>query len=64
MYVFYLYFLTGTAIAIWFCFFKITKIDVAANGASFWFKLMIVPGTMLLWPFVLHKLSSAKTNSK
>jgi hypothetical protein len=60
IYVFYAYFLIGLAIAIWFCFFKVTRIDAAAAGSSMWFKLIIVPGTMLLWPFVLYKLLSLK----
>jgi hypothetical protein len=60
IYVFYGYFITGITIAIWFCFFKVTKTDAAAAGSSLLFKLIIVPGAMLLWPFVLYKLSSAK----
>ncbi len=63
IYGFYLYFILGIAVAIWFCFFKVTKTDAAAAGTSFWFKLIIVPGSMLLWPFVLYKLSSAKNHT-
>jgi len=64
IYAFYGYFVTGITIAIWFCFFKVTKTDVSAEGSSFGFKLIIVPGVMLLWPFVLYKLSSAKNHTK
>jgi hypothetical protein len=60
IYAFYLYLIAGATIAIWFCFFKVVKTDVAAAGSSFWFKLIIVPGVTLLWPFVLYKLASVK----
>lgn len=60
IYAFYLYFFTGIAIGIWFGFFKAAKIDSAAAGTSFWFKLIILAGTTLLWPMVLYKLSFTK----
>jgi hypothetical protein len=60
VYFLYLYFFVGIIIAAWFSFNKITKIDVAAKGTSFWFKLIIMPAGILLWPIVLLKLKGKK----
>lgn len=43
----------GFCCAIWFAFFKVGKIDEGAANTSVWFKLMIVPAVILLWPLVL-----------
>jgi hypothetical protein len=58
VYIFYLYSFVGIIIAVWFSFYKISKIDVAAKGTSIWFKLIILPAAMLLWPIVLFKLKA------
>ncbi len=58
VYFFYAYFFAGFLIAVWFSFYKITKIDAAAKGTSFWFKLIIIPASILLWPVILFKLKA------
>ncbi len=58
VYLVYAYFIAGIIIAAWFSFYKITKIDAAAIGASLWFKLIILPAGILLWPIVLYKLKA------
>ena len=58
VYALYVYFFTGIIIAAWFSFYKITKVDAAAKGTSFWFKLIILPAGILLWPIVLFKLKA------
>jgi hypothetical protein len=60
IYFFYAYFFTGIIVAAWFSFYKITAIDAAAKATSFWFKLIIMPASILLWPIVLLKLKSKK----
>jgi hypothetical protein len=54
------YFLIGFIISFWFSFFKVHKIDEGAAGAPFGFRLVIIPATVLLWPWVLQKISSSK----
>lgn len=58
VYFLYVYFFAGIITAAWFSFYKITKIDAAAKGTSFWFKLIILPAAILLWPIILIKLKA------
>lgn len=60
VYIVYLYFFTGICIAGWFAFFKISRIDDAAKNTSFWFKVILLPAGILLWPVVLYKLNTLK----
>jgi hypothetical protein len=49
------YFITGFMLAIWFIFFKLGEI-IGRKHASFWFRLIIMPGTIFLWPWVLSRI--------
>lgn len=60
VYILYGYCIVGIIVAVWFSFFKISKIDEAASGSSIWFKLIIMPATILLWPVVCIKLNYKK----
>jgi hypothetical protein len=60
IYLLYVYFIIGIAIAIWFVFYKITRVDAAAKGTSFWFKVLLLPASVLLWPIVLYKINTLK----
>jgi len=60
IYLVYVYFIIGIAFAIWFVFYKISRIDAAAKGTSFWFKVLLLPASVLLWPIVLYKLTTLK----
>ncbi len=56
----YINFIFGFCCAIWFAFFKVHKIDEGAAHSSIWFKLIIVPAVILLWPLVLTITLSQK----
>ncbi len=60
IYLFNFYFVIGFFFSLWFCFFKVTKIDLGASDASVWFKLIIIPAAILLWPIVWQKLYNKK----
>lgn len=49
------YLLIGVLFAIPFVFFGAGKIDPAAAGGSFCFKLLIIPGSAALWPLLLKR---------
>ncbi|MDX2154193.1 MAG: hypothetical protein SFV54_25860 [Bryobacteraceae bacterium] len=56
MFVFYLaaaYFVIGLLFAVAFVFRGVDAIDPVARGASFWFRLLILPGSVALWPLLL-----------
>ena len=60
VYLLYAYFAIGFLFAIWFSFFKVKKIDEGAAATSVWFKLIIMPASILLWPLVCKKLFPKK----
>jgi len=43
----------GVVFAVYFSFSAAARIDSAAKGAGAAFRLLIVPGAMLLWPVLL-----------
>jgi len=55
IYVIYLYLFLGFVFAIYFVNFKIKKIDIAAAKTTFFFKLLIFGGCILLWPAMITK---------
>jgi len=55
-----LYFLVGIIFAILFVSFGVQKIDPAARSMVIRARLIILPGTMLLWPFMLVKWMTQK----
>ena len=50
-----LYLLLGFLFAIPFVINGVQKIDHGANGGSIGFRIIIIPGTMVFWPFLLKK---------
>jgi len=53
----------GLAVAAAFLIFGIGRVASAARG-SFAFRILLVPGSVLLWPFVLRRWASlARTPS-
>lgn len=56
VYILYGYCAVGFVFALWFSFFKLRKIDEAAKGSTVWFRLIIMPASILLWPIVCKKL--------
>lgn len=53
--VFLIYLLLGFAFAIVFTTIGVGRLDEKAKGTSWWFKVLIFPGSMALWPVLLLK---------
>jgi len=51
----YIYLLCGFVFALVFIISGVEKIDDAAIGSSFGFKMIIIPGAMILWPVLWRK---------
>lgn len=55
-----LYLLAGAVFAIFFLIKGITKMDTSAHGSGWGFRLIILPGTIALWPVLLSKWMKSK----
>ena len=55
------YLLAGSLFAVFFLTKGIGKIDTAAHGAGWGFRLIILPGTIVLWPVLLKKCLPARS---
>jgi hypothetical protein len=62
-YILGIYILAGFLFAVVFLFKGIEKVDVSAHGATWGFKLIIIPGVVALWPVLLNKWIKSKTAS-
>ncbi len=51
----YGYLLLGLGFAVFFLAYKLSKIDANARGTSLGFRLLILPGVILLWPLLIFK---------
>ena len=49
------YVLCGLAVGVPFVLSGVDRVDEAARGASLGFRLLILPGTIALWPLVATK---------
>lgn len=49
----FIYLAIGMFYACYFSFYKIRKVDSAAVHAPIGFKLIILPGLILLWPLII-----------
>ena len=49
------YVLCGLAVGVPFVLCGVERVDEAARGASFGFRLLILPGTIALWPLMATK---------
>lgn len=56
IYILYLYVILGVFIALWFAFFKVNHLDHNADGTSILFRLLILPGSIILWPYIIYKI--------
>ncbi|MCI0738308.1 MAG: hypothetical protein L0Y72_04640 [Gemmataceae bacterium] len=55
------YLLAGLAVSVPFIWRGVDKIDASARGASLTFRLLILPGCVALWPWIIRRwLQSAK----
>ena len=58
-----IYLLAGFVFAIAFVIKGVIKIDEGARGSTWGFRLIIIPGTMVFWPFLLKKWINARKRS-
>lgn len=59
-----IYLLIGFVFAILFVIWGVTKIDESASGSSIGFRLIIIPGSAVFWPFLLKKWIQAQKANK
>jgi hypothetical protein len=59
-----LYLTTGFLFAIPFLIKGVTSIDEGAHGSSWGFRVIIIPGTIVFWPFLLRKWIRANKMKK
>jgi hypothetical protein len=55
IYFLYFYLAAGFLFALYFIFFRLPHIDANAKQTSVGFKLLILPGCILLWPLLITK---------
>ncbi len=59
-----LYLATGFVFAIPFVLKGVSKIDEGAHGATWGFRIIIIPGTIVFWPLLLKRwIKAVKTKS-
>jgi hypothetical protein len=56
-----LYLLLGTLFALPFVLFGVQRVDPAARQGSYGFRLIIVPGVVLLWPLLAARWLRGRT---
>lgn len=59
VYLLYAYLAAGLAFALWFVFRGVQRVDADMAGASWKLRLLLIPGTMALWPVLLRKYLNA-----
>jgi uncharacterized membrane protein HdeD (DUF308 family) len=55
VYTFYTYLVIGFLFGLWFAFKGVQKIDTGMNEAKWNLRLLILPGSIALWPIMLRK---------
>ena len=53
--IFYAYLVIGLLFGLWFVFKGVQKVDTGMKDIKWILRLMILPGTMALWPIMLRK---------
>ncbi len=59
--IFFIYLALGLLFALWFVFAGASRLDKGVSQAPWHFRLMILPGSILLWLPLLVKLIRQKT---
>ncbi|MEO1257641.1 MAG: hypothetical protein AAFZ15_02555 [Bacteroidota bacterium] len=54
--VFYIYLLIGFIYGLWFVFKGVQKLDSGMSGAKVGLRLLLLPGTIALWPYMIKKM--------
>jgi len=57
-----IYLIAGFVFALVFVFKGVEAIDEGAKGSTIGFKIIIIPATIVFWPFLLIKWISASKN--
>ena len=52
----------GFVFALFFASIGVRRVDPSAAGASFGFRLLIIPGVTALWPFFALRLASRRNH--
>ena len=55
-----LYLVVGLVFALWFAWRGANRIDPSAREGSWGFRLLILPGSAALWPFLLRRVRSGE----
>lgn len=55
LYIVMIYLFVGVIFAFFFYVKGMTKLDEGAKGSSIGFKLIVFPGIVVFWPFLLSK---------
>ena len=55
IYAFYFYLLAGIVFALWFVFRGVRTMDAGMESASWKLRLLLIPGSMALWPYLWKK---------
>ena len=55
VYAFYAYLLVGLVFGLWFVVRGAQRIDEGMRGASPFLRMLLLPGSTLLWPVLLRK---------
>ncbi len=58
VYTFYAYLMIGLLFAAWFILKGVDKIDENMHGTNWKLRILLLPGSVLLWPFLLNKYRS------
>ena len=61
VYLFYTYLGLGLIFSIWFVFAGVNRVDTGMQGVKWIMRLMLIPGTMALWPLMLKKYLNARS---
>lgn len=56
LYAFGLYLILGFIFSLWFVFKGAHRLDENLSGASTSIRLLLIPGTIGLWPILLYKM--------
>jgi hypothetical protein len=59
-----LYLAVGAVVALVFALWAAAATDHAARGAGLWFRLAILPGAALLWPYMILRVLSFRRINK
>jgi hypothetical protein len=57
----FLYFGIGLVFGIWFIIAGAPKLDEGAKGTPWHFRLILLPGSILIWSVLLYKLVTRKS---